>query len=419
MIDESIISGMSKKNLLRLDQFLQKNYINNGKLSGLVMAVYRKNNLLQCSSVGYMDKELRKPMTRDTIFRIYSMTKPITSVALMQLYEKGLFRLNDPVSKYINNFDSMEVFQSGTSESYKTQPSSRDITIRDLLTHQSGLSYGLTRKTVVDQLYQDKGILYNNVSLKEKIKLLCELPLEFSPGEYWNYSVSTDVCGYLIELMSGLPLDKYFIEYIFDPLEMQDTSFYVSNNKLDRLACNYEFQSCGLPTKTENPIYGDYTKSPIFLSGGSGLVSTIDDYMNFCQMILKFGKFKKNQILNKKTIELMSENHLGNPNTALNDMVPMNLDLRNKTFDRSNEGKYYWNYSGVGFGLGFAVLLDNMKTQSIGSVGQLSWGGYASTTFFIDHFEDMAVVFLTQLLPSESYNVSMEIRNLIYSAIVD
>ena len=293
------------------------------------------------------------------------------------------------------------------------------MTIHDLLTHQAGFTYGLTRITEVDAAYQDLGLVFSDAPMQEKIKLLTQLPLEFQPGSHWNYSVATDVCGYLIELLSGKSLDQYFLDEIFDPLNMVDTSFHVSDTKIDRLATNYEFQPFGPPIRTDNPIYGNFTSPPQFLSGGAGLLSTFDDYLHFCQMILNKGIYKGNRILSRKTIELMSQNHLIDKTDPNSQLLWSNSDLRERGFSGGSDDRYFWNQGGVGFGLGFSVLINPATSQSSGSVGELSWGGWASTTFWIDPIEDLIVIFLTQLLPSDSYNVRKELKSLVYSAIED
>tara|TARA_Y100000814_G_scaffold87863_1_gene59291 strand:+ start:6625 stop:7884 length:1260 start_codon:yes stop_codon:yes gene_type:complete len=419
MAKDTQIGGMSVEKLNYIDKFLQENYLDTNKLNGFVTGIFRKRKVVHSSALGFMDKELKKPMNLDTIFRIYSMTKPITSVALMQLYEKGLFQLDDPVSKYIEEFDNLKVYVSGDQKHFVTQDTIRRMTIHDLLTHQAGFTYGLTRITEVDAAYQDLGLVFSDAPMQEKIKLLTQLPLEFQPGSHWNYSVATDVCGYLIELLSGKSLDQYFLDEIFDPLNMVDTSFHVSDSKIDRLATNYEFQPFGPPIRTDNPIYGNFTSPPQFLSGGAGLLSTFDDYLHFCQMILNKGIYKGNRILSRKTIELMSQNHLIDKTDPNSQLLWSNSDLRERGFSGGSDDRYFWNQGGVGFGLGFSVLINPANSQSSGSVGELSWGGWASTTFWIDPIEDLIVIFLTQLLPSDSYNVRKELKSLVYSAIED
>ncbi len=398
--------GFSKGRLTALDEHLRINYVEPQRYPGVLTGIYRGGELAHVSPIGLRDIEGNKPVQRDTIFRIYSMSKPITSVALMTLYEKGLFQLDDPVSEYIPQFKNLEVFASGVYGNFETTPVAREMTIRDLLSHQSGLTYGFVNRTNVDHAYRDAGIgeLKTTGTLQNMIDSLSQIPLEFSPGDRWNYSVSTDVCGYLVEIISGRPFDAFLKEVIFEPLGMVDTGFYVKETEKDRLAASYQYNENGPPIRVGDFEGGDYTRNPSFFSGGGGLVSTLDDYMAFCQMILGNGTFKDEMILGRKTIDLMGANHLAN-----------GVDLEHVAFGRWSETQY----RGVGFGLGFSVLLDPAASQVSGSKGELAWGGAASTAFWVDKTEDMAVVFLTQLLPSSSYNVRRELRTLVYSAIDD
>ena len=398
--------GFSSRRLTALDEHLQKNYIENQRYSGVLTGIFRKGELVHASPIGLRDIENKKPVRRDTIFRIYSMSKPITSVALMTLYERGLFQLDDPVSEYIPQFKNLEVFDSGVYGEFETTRVNREMTVRDLLSHQSGLTYGFVNRTNVDRAYRDAGVgeIRTTGNLQKMIDCLSEIPLEFSPGDRWNYSVSTDVCGYLVEVISGKPFDVFLDEVIFQPLGMVDTGFYVKESEKERLASLYQYNEAGPPLLVSDFDAGDYTRKPSFLSGGGGLVSTLDDYMAFCQMILGNGKYNDEMILGRKTLDLMGSNHLSN-----------GVDLEQVAFGRWSETQY----RGVGFGLGFSVLLDPAASQVSGSKGELAWGGAASTAFWIDKSEDLAVVFLTQLLPSSSYNVRRELRTLVYSAIED
>ena len=397
--------GFAPERLSFIDEHLQRNYLDSNRYVGTLMGIYRRGELGYVSSMGLMDREAKRPMSRDTIFRIYSMTKPITSVALMTLYEKGLFQLDDPVSEYIPSFRDFEVYQEGVIGNFKTSGLEREMTVRDLLTHQSGLTYGFMERTNVDYAYRELGIeKESQESLQEFVELLTTIPLEFSPGKAWNYSVSTDVCGYLIEVISGQTLDEFFRREIFEPLDMVDTGFYVSSDKKTRLASCYEYEELKQPKLVDDAITGKYLHPPQVLSGGGGLVSTLDDYMSFCKMILNGGDAADHRIISRKTLDLMSSNHLANGG-----------DLRSCAYGRWSET----SYTGVGFGLGFSVLLDPGSSQVSGSIGELAWGGAASTAFWIDPLEDLAVVFLTQLLPSSQFNVRRELRSLVYSAISD
>ena len=398
-------SGMSKQRLLRIDDHINRNYLDTEKLTGALTAIYRKGRLAHYSALGLMDREQNKPVLWDTIYRIYSMTKPITSVALMMLYERGFFQLDDPVAEYIPEFKNLEVYVSGQLGSFKTKKPHRPMTINDLLSHQSGLTYDFSYRTEVDAAYRKKGVgRRSQNSLKELIGSLSSLPLEFSPGEKWNYSISTDVCGYLVEVLSGNALDKFFRENVFDPLGMVDTGFYVNEDKIHRLSANYLFHAGGPPRLIEDMQEDENTALPGFLSGGGGLMSTAEDYLAFCRLILGKGTFNSEQLLSRKTIELMSSNHLEG-GSRLSDVA----------YGRWSES----TFKGTGFGLGFSVLIDPSLSQIPGSPGELAWGGMASTAFWIDPLEDLAVVFMTQLVPSDTYNIRRELRTLVYSAIED
>jgi CubicO group peptidase (beta-lactamase class C family) len=398
--------GFSIERLNILETYIQDKYIDSNKLSGTVLGILKDDKIVYVSILGKSDIENNIIMKRDNIFRIYSMTKPITSVALMMLYEKGFFQLNDPVSDFIPSFYDMNVYLSGRYNHYKTSKTERGITFRDLLSHQSGLTYG-RNGTEIDAAYKQLAINRNQFekremgTLEDMIKVLSDIPLEFQPGSRWNYSLSTDVCGYLVELISGKSLDLFFQKEIFDPLGMHDTGFFVPTNKLHRFTSNYEFSKSRALNLIDSAKQGSYITKPSFLSGGGGLVSTLDDYLIFCKMILGRGILNDNQLLSHKTIDLMTSNHL-----------PDNSDLAEKAHGRWSET----TYSGVGFGLGFSVVLDPVKSQISGSRGEIAWGGAASTAFWIDKKENMSVVFLTQLMPSSTYNIRRELRTLIYSS---
>ena len=397
--------GFSTEKLKNIESYLQEKYIDTNRYVGTLTGIYRNGQLGFISTLGLMDRESRKPIKRDTIFRIYSMTKPITSVALMSLYEKGLFQLDDPVSEYIPAFKDLNVYSEGIFGNYKTTYPDREMTIRDLLSHQSGLTYGFMERSNVDAAYRELGIeKESQQNLQEFVNVLSTIPLEFSPGTAWNYSVSTDVCGYLIEVISGKTLDMFLEEEIFQPLGMSDTGFYVPSSKTQRLSSNYEYREGQEPILVDDANTGSYINPPTLFSGGGGLVSTLDDYMAFCKMVLGRGSLAGHRILSRKTLDLMSSNHLTN-----------GKDLRSCAYGRWSET----SYTGVGVGLGFSVLLDPAASQVSGSKGELAWGGAASTAFWIDPLEDMAVVFLTQLLPSSTYNVRRELRSLVYSALSD
>jgi CubicO group peptidase (beta-lactamase class C family) len=344
-------------------------------------------------------------MREDTIFRIYSMTKPITSVALMMLYEHGHFQLDDAVHKYIPEWRNLRVYQTGNHPSWVTAPCERPMTIRDLFCHMSGLTYGFMERTNVDRAYRRIGVANDgSKDLREMIETLAGLPLEFSPGTQWNYSVSTDVLGYLVELFSEMPLDEYFRTRIFEPLGMVDTGFTVPAEKIDRFAANYGRGRRKVLKLQDDPATSDYAKPVTFFSGGGGLVSTAADYLQFCRMLLNRGELDGERILGRKTIELMTMNHLPDGKDL--------TDLATGSFSETT-------YEGVGFGLGFSVQLDCAKSQIVGTPGEFAWGGAASTAFWIDPVEDLIVIFLTQLMPSGTFNFRGQLKSIVYPALID
>ena len=394
--------GLDSNILPNIGDYLNKVYVELGKYVGTLTLVARKGEVAYLEGLGFMDRENKKPMQEDAIFSIYSMTKSITSIALMQLYEKSLFRLDDPVHWHIPSWKNLRVYESGVYPNFITSRPKRPMTIRDLLSHMSGLTYDFMYKSNVDAAYRKTKVQMNG-DLNTFIDTLSELPLEFSPGDQWNYSVSTDVCGYLVEHFSGMKLDEYFQKNIFEPLGMVDTGFYCPKDNAHRLASLYEHNPTNGP-KLLDPSGKEAgrTKERVMLSGGGGLLSTMHDYYQFCSMLYHQGELNGNRIIGRKTIEMMSTNHL-----------PDNKDLTEMSQSAFSETPY----QGVGFGLGFSTVLDPNKSQSLTDIGEYGWGGAASTTFWINPKEEMVVIFLTQLLPSSTYQVRRELRSLIYSAL--
>lgn len=400
--------GFSSSRLAAISPYFQS-YVDNGKLAGFSTLVSRHGEIAHFECVGQRDRERGLPLQEDTIFRIYSMTKPITSLALMMLYEEGHFQLNHPVSRYIPEFKRLRVWHGGTKEAFETVECAREMTIRDLLTHTSGLTYGFMYAHPIDAMYRDAGIggaATAGMTLKDMVTKLADIPLLFSPGEHWNYSVSTDVCGYLVEVLSGLPLDEFFQSRIFGPLGMVDTAFFVPKEKLGRFATNY-FKD---PKSGKQGVMdvGDetstYARQPEFLSGGGGLVSTMIDYWRFCQMLLNGGEFNGARLVSRKTIEFMIMNHL-----------PGGQNMKQMTTSAFSE----LAADGAGFGLGFAVTLDPAEAMATGSAGNFSWGGAASTYFWIDPEENLISILLTQLYPSSTYPLRPQLQQLVYGALVD
>ena len=395
--------GLDGKVMGNIRDYLKEQYVEPGKYVGTLTLVARKGEIAYLDALGFMDRENKKAMQEDAIFSIYSMSKPITSIALMQLYEKSLFRLDDPIHWHIPSWRNLRVYESGLYPNFLTSRPNRHMTIRDLLSHMSGLTYDFMLRTNVDAAYR-KTKLQATGDLQAMIDTLAQLPLEFSPGEQWNYSVSTDVCGYLVEHFSGMKLDKYFQKHIFDPLGMEDTGFSCAKEKVNRLASLYEQH----PKK--GPVLVDpggaktaRVKKRKMLSGGGGLLSTMSDYYRFCSMLLNQGELDGTRIIGRKTLAMMASNHL-----------PDNKDLTEMSQSAFSET----TYQGVGFGLGFSVILDPVKTQSLTDVGEYGWGGAASTVFWVNPKEEMVVIFLTQLLPSSTYQVRRELRSLVYSSLM-
>ena len=399
-------TGISIDALQRLDRHLLERYIEPQKIAGCLTLISRRGEIAHLSALGMMDRERGLPMAVDAIFRIYSMTKPITSVALMMLFERGAFQLSDPVSRFIPRWNNLRVMTGGEYPDYVTAPAERPMTMRDLLSHQSGLTYGFMEGPLEagyfkHEVYQAGAM--RGRDLQSMIDRLVELPLKFSPGDNWNYGVSTDVCGYLVQEISGQRFDEYLREQIFEPLGMDDTGFHVPADKQQRLAANYERGADKQLRAIDTFGANQYLEEPTFLSGGGGLVSTAQDYQRFCQMLLNGGELDGARILGPKTIELMTMNHL-----------PDNADLSERALGTWSETAN----DGVGFGLGFAVLLNLPRTQNVGSVGEYYWGGAASTIFWIDPAEELIAIFMTQFMPSGTFNFRGQIKQLLYPGLV-
>ena len=416
------IAGMSTERLKRIDAYLDERYLQTGRFAGTLTLVSRKGEVAHCSEQGLMDVERGKAMREDTIFRIYSMSKPITSVALMMLYEEGLFQLDDPVAKFIPSWERLGVWVAGAWPNFVTRAPERAMTMRDVLSHQSGLTYGFHVRNSIDAAYRQLGVMERGgpavlgpareakpeaeeETLAKSIEKLAGLPLQFTPGTAWNYSISTDVCGYLVEVISGKPFDVYLQERIFGPLGMVDSGFSVPDEKIERFAACYAAGPGAKRVLQDDPQTSLYRKHPKLFSGGGGLVSTAADYLRFCRMLLNGGELDGVRLLSRKTIELMTMNHLaGGKDLAA--LAPPGQFSEGAT-------------SGTGFGLGFSVLMDQRLAQISGSPGQYAWGGAASTAFWIDPREELIVIFMTQLLPSSTYPIRRELQALVNSAIVD
>jgi len=406
--------GMSKTALDRLEAHLKSRYIDAGRFPGTQLLVYRRGKVVHSVVQGFADLERRVPVRDDTIFRIYSMTKPITSVAFMMLFEEGRVALDEPVHKYIPEWKNLGVFVAGTSPSFLARPTSRPMQIVDLLRHTSGLTYGIQQRSNVDAAYREKKIAEAG-TLQGMVEELAQIPLEFSPGEAWNYSVSADVLGYLIGKISGRPFEQFLKERIFDPLGMADTGFYVPSAKAARFAACYSAdppgklmfrptERKGTLTLLDDPTKSAYLSPPSFVSGGGGLVSTASDYLTFCRALINGGELGGTRLLGPKTLQLVTSNHL-----------PGGVDLPALSRSMFSEA----TNSGIGFGLGFAVTMDPAKTLLPGSAGEYFWGGAAGTAFWVDPAEELIAIFMTQLMPSSAYPIRRELRTLVYAAITE
>lgn len=399
--------GLASDRLERIADHLESRYVGPGKIPGCLTLVARRGQVAFCRAQGMKDAEREAPMTEDTIFRIYSMTKPITSVALMTLFEEGHFQLNDRVDRFIPEWRGLRVYEAGVHPQFATSPVKEKMTIRDLLTHRSGLTYEFMYQNNVDAAYRKLEIARQG-TLRQMIEQLAELPLLFSPGTAWNYSVSTDVCAYLCEVFSGKPFDEFLQERIFDPLRMHDTGFRVPESKRSRFAACYERRRDKSLKLQDDPETSPYLEARSFLSGGGGLVSTASDYLRFCEMLqgrgARVSEAGEARILGSRTLAMMTANHL-----------PDGADLTASALGRFSESPY----EGVGFGLGFSVTLDPTRGQSLGSVGEFAWGGAASTVFWVDPKEELTVLFFTQLMPSTTFNFRGQLKQIVYSSIID
>ena len=410
-------AGMSKQAFDRLDAHIKHRYIDAGRFPGTQVLVYRRGKVVHSTVQGFADLERKAPMKDDTIFRIYSMTKPLTSVAFMMLFEEGHVALDEPVHKYIPEWKNLGVFQAGTAPAFLTKPPSRPMLIVDLLRHTSGLTYGFQQRSNVDAAYRELkiGEVVTSGTLQSMIEELAKIPLEFSPGEAWNYSLSTDVIGYLIGKISGKPFEQFLKERILDPLGMKDTDFFVAPDKAHRFAACYSAdpkggmtfhagQQRGGLTLQDDPATSSYLKPPSFISGGGGLCSTAADYLTFCRALLNGGELGGVRLIGPKTLALMTSNHL-----------PGGCDLPGMSRSLFSEA----TYNGIGFGLGFSVTMNPAQTLIPGSAGEYSWGGAATTSFWIDPAEELIAIFMTQVLPSSAYPLRRELRTMVYAAITD
>ncbi len=400
--------GMSSQLLLRIDELMQ-HAVDQSQISGTVVLIGRCGKIAYFKSFGTMD-EGNKPMATDAMFRIASMTKPVTSVAVMMLWEEGRFLLNDPVSKYLPEFKNPMVLVPEESDEakYHLIPARREITIRHLLNHTSGITYAFWGRKHLTGLYRDAGVpnglMQTKGTIADGVRTLARMPLLHHPGEAWEYGLNTDVLGRLVEVVSGMPLDQFFQERIFRPLQMADTHFFPPADKVARLAAVYTSNERGgirkLPDGTVEiglTIFSTdfhYEGPKTYFSGGAGLVSTASDYARFLQMLLNGGEFEGARLLGPKTVDLMTRNHVGDFDVYLRD-------------------------DGYGFGLGFAVLVDPDKSGRIESRGEFNWGGFFYTRFWVDPQEELIGIMMAQLRPYNHLDIDEKLRVLTYQAIID
>jgi CubicO group peptidase (beta-lactamase class C family) len=400
-------AGLSANKLENIERHLVRNYMAPKKIAGCQIMVARHGVPAYFGSFGEMDIERRKPVAEDTIFRIYSMTKPITSVALMMLFEEGKFQLNDPVSRFIPSWKNHQVWTSGRGSAMQTREPTTVMTMRHILSHTAGLTYGALlagESEPVDEVYQTLGVdRGDGETVNSFADKLSNVPLRYDPGTRWLYSLATDVCGCLVEFISGQKFEDFLQERIFDPLDMPDTGFWVPENKLHRFAANYSRASDKSLQLLDDPETSKYRQAPSFPSGGGGLVSTTNDYAKFCEMLRQRGDYNGKEIIGSRTLSLMIRNHIAD-----------GADLSQAAMGTFSETAY----EGVGFGLGFASTLDEVSSGTVGA-GDYYWGGAASTIFWVDPIEDLYVIFMTQLMPSATFNFRGQLKNIIYSAIKD
>lgn len=401
---------MATDRLARITDHLQRQYIETGRIAGCQTLVARHGEVLHFVSLGLMDRERARPVRDDTIWRIYSMTKPITSIALMMLYEEGRFALNDAVHKFIPAWRGQRVWESGSGDAMRTRAPQRPMTMRHLLNHSAGLTYGGellpegSSLHPVDEVYRGLNIdLSGDDTLDTLVDKLARVPLRYDPGEHWEYSLATDVCGWLVQRLSGQPFEQFVQQRILDPLRMVDTAFSIAPDKLDRFAACYRREASKAVTLVDDPLASSYAQAPALHSGGGGLVGTTADYLRFCEMLRRGGELDRERLIGPRTLALMRMNHL-----------PGGGDLARVALDSFSESAF----EGVGFGLGFATTLGEVQAGVMGA-GDFYWGGMASTMFWVDPKEDLVVIFMTQLVPSSSFNLRGQLKNLVYAALVD
>lgn len=400
-------AGMDRRQLQRVDEHLVGRYVEPGKIAGCQVLVARHGEVAHFSSLGQRDRERSAPVGEDTIWRLYSMTKPITGVALLTLYERGLFQLDEPVHRFIPEWRGLRAWERDDDGSKRLVTPRRPMSVRDLMMHMSGLGYTLDNEDIsVDILRTPVAArMGSEATLQTLTERLADAPLRFHPGTRWLYSWSTDVCARLVEIMSGQRFDDYLRTTLFDPLGMVDTGFWVPHDRRERFAANYTRDAQKRLVLLDDPADSRYLRPATFLSGGGGLVGTTGDYLRFCQMLLNGGELDGARILGRKTVELMRSNHLPGGGELADFALP--------------GGYGEVGFQGMGFGLTVAVSHGPVSTGVVGSPGELMWGGAASTLFWIDPIEQLVVIFMTQLIPSGTFNFRAQLKSLVYPAIAD
>ncbi len=393
-------AGLDEARLSRIGDHLRSRYIDAGKIAGAQVAVVRGGVLGYFESFGHQDRERSVPVADDAIWRLYSMTKPVTGVAMMSLYEQGHFQLDDAVDRWIPEWKNMTVAEPDGAGGTKIVPAHRAPTIRDILTHTSGIGYGPENK---DLILGERNWLADH-DLESMSKAFGEWPLRFQPGTRWLYSHGMDIGARLVEIMSGRPYDEYLQSTIFGPLGMVDTDFWVPADKVDRFAACYGRNARKELVLTDDPVASTYLAKPKLLNGGGGLVGTTADYVQFAAMLAGGGALDGHRVLGRKTLELMTCNHLAGDGEMADFALPM--------------GYGEVGFEGNGFGLTVAVSKGPRATGVVGSAGEFMWGGAASTTFWVDPAEELAVVFMTQLLPSGTFNFRGQLKTLVYGALL-
>lgn len=398
-------SGFDAQRLQRLDRYVER-AVNGGELPGVVGSIYRDGKPVHRIVTGWRDVASETPMSEDAIFRIYSMTKPVTAVAAMLLVEEGLLHLNEPLGKYVPALKALTVYAGGEGDDMETVALQRPLTLHHLFTHTAGFTYNFMGDEPVHGLYLEHGIFPGIIgesglftggggqpveSMEELVEVLADIPLLHQPGERFSYGISTDILGYIVEQVSGQPLDRFMHERLFAPLGMVDTAFVVPDNKLERFTTNYAWGEDGLKP-VDTPQSSPYRDAGRLWSGGAGLVSTAEDYQRFLQMLLNRGVLDGVRILGPHTVDFMLQNHLPYPAAANSD-------------------------PGEGFGLGFGIVEDPARTGTLRAAGEAFWGGAASTMFWIDPEHRVSAVFMTQVIPPRDEDWRRKVRNLVYQAL--